>query len=155
MLFGAAWICAPAAAQTPASPVNEQTVVVEGASRVEAPTIRSYFSGTDQASVNRAVADLSATGMFSKVSAKIVGGQVVVTIVESSQIINRVAFEGNKTLKSEQLAVEIQSKARTGFDDAKAKGDVDRIRDAYKKVGRSATQVLHRSHGPQRKANAL
>jgi outer membrane protein insertion porin family len=139
LAWSAAWICAPAAAQ-----VSAQTVVVEGSSHTDAATIRSYFTGTDQASVNRAVADLSATGMFSKVSAKIVGGQVVVTIVESSQIINRVAFEGNKTLKSEQLAVEIQSKARTGFDDAKAKGDVDRIRDAYKKVGRSATQVAYR-----------
>jgi outer membrane protein insertion porin family len=144
LLFGAAWICAPAAAQTPASPVNEQTVVVEGASRVEAPTIRSYFSGTDQASVNRAVADLSATGMFSKVSAKIVSGQVVVTVVESAQIINRVAFEGGNKLKSDQLAVEIQSKARAGFDKAKADADIDRIKGAYKKIGLSAVQVSYR-----------
>ncbi|MFZ1963732.1 MAG: outer membrane protein assembly factor BamA [Roseiarcus sp.] len=144
LLFGAAWICAPAAAQTPASPVNEQTVVVEGASRVEAPTVRSYFSGTDQASVNRAVADLSATGMFSKVSAKIVGGQVVVTVVESAQIINRVAFEGSNKLKSDQLAVEIQSKARAGFDKAKADADIDRIKGAYKKIGLSAAQVSYR-----------
>ena len=144
LLFGAAWSCAPAAAQVPAAPVNEQTVVVEGASRVEAPTIRSYFSGTDQASVNRAVADLSATGMFSKVSAKIVDGQVVVTVVESAQIINRVAFEGGNKLKSDQLAVEIQSKARTGFDKAKADADIDRIKGAYKKIGLSAAQVSYR-----------
>jgi outer membrane protein insertion porin family len=144
LLFGAAWLCAPAAAQAVASPVNEQTVVVEGASRVEAPTIRSYFSGTDQASVNRAVADLSATGMFSKVSAKIVGGQVVVTVVESAQIINRVAFEGGSKLKSDQLAVEIQSKARAGFDKAKADADIDRIKGAYKKIGLSAAQVSYR-----------
>ena len=123
---------------------SEQTVVVEGASRVDADTIRSYFSGTDQASVNRAVADLSATGMFSKVSAKIVGGQVVVTVVESAQIINRVAFEGNNKLKSDQLAVEIQSKARAGFDEAKAQADVDRIKDAYKKIGRNAAKVSYR-----------
>ncbi len=123
---------------------HEQTIVVEGASRVEAATVRSYFSGTDQASVNRAVADLSATGMFSKVSAKIVDGQVVVTVVESAQIINRVAFEGGNKLKSDQLAVEIQSKARTGFDKAKADADIDRIKDAYKKIGRSAAQVSYR-----------
>ena len=136
---GAVWLGGPASAQ-----VNAQTVVVEGATHVDAATIRSYFSGTDQASVNRAVADLSATGMFSKVSAKIVDGQVVVAVVESAQIINRVAFEGNKTLKSDQLAVEIQTKARTGFDQAKAQADVDRIRDAYKKLGRNATKVTYR-----------
>jgi outer membrane protein insertion porin family len=144
LLFGAALSCAPAAAQIPAAPVNEQTVVVEGASRVEAPTIRSYFSGTDQASVNRAVADLSATGMFSKVSAKIVDGQVVVTVVESTQIINRVAFEGGNKLKSDQLAVEVQSKPRTGFDKAKADADIDRIKGAYKKIGLSAAEVSYR-----------
>ncbi|MGD1038684.1 MAG: POTRA domain-containing protein, partial [Roseiarcus sp.] len=139
LVSGALWSCAPAAAQ-----VSPQTVVVEGASRVDAATIRSYFSGTDQASVNRAVADLSATGMFSKVSAKIVDGQVVVTVVESTQIINRVAFEGGNKLKSDQLAVEIQSKPRTGFDKAKADADIDRIKGAYKKIGLSAAQVSYR-----------
>ncbi len=132
-------VCTPATAQ-----VSAQSVVVEGASRVDAATIRSYFAGTDQASVNRAVADLSATGMFSKVNAKIVGGQVIVSVVESSQIINRVAFEGSNKLRSDQLSVEIQSKARTGFDAAKADGDIQRIKDAYKKVGLSAAQVSYR-----------
>jgi outer membrane protein insertion porin family len=136
---GAVWLTGPAAAQ-----VNAQTVVVEGASHVDAATVRSYFSGTDQASVNRAVADLSATGMFSKVNAKIVNGQVVVTVAESAQIINRVAFEGNKLLKSDQLSVEVQSKARTGFDKAKADADVDRLKEAYKKTGRNATKVTYR-----------
>ena len=130
---------APASAQ-----VTPQNVIIEGSTHTDAATIRSYFTGTDQASVNRAVADLSATGMFSKVSAKIVGGQVIVTVVESSQIINRVAFEGNNKLKSDQLAVEVQSKGHTGFDAAKADADVERIKDAYKKIGRSATTVSYR-----------
>ena len=116
---GAAWQSAPALAQ-----VTPQNVVIEGSTHTDAATIRSYFTGTDQASVNRAVADLSATGMFSKVSAKIVDGQVIVTVAESSQIINRVAFEGNNTLKSDQLAVEVQEKGHTGFDAAKADADV-------------------------------
>ena len=87
LAFGAALQSAPAVAQ-----VTPQNVVIEGSTHTDAATIRSYFTGTDQASVNRAVADLSATGMFSKVSAQIVGGQVIVTVVESNQIINRVAF---------------------------------------------------------------
>ena len=136
---GAAWQSAPALAQ-----VTPQNVVVEGSTHTDAATIRSYFTGTDQASVNRAVADLSATGMFSKVSAKIVGGQVIVTVAESSQVINRVAFEGNNTLKSDQLAVEVQEKGHTGFDAAKADADVQRIKDAYKKIGRSEVQVSYR-----------
>jgi outer membrane protein insertion porin family len=136
---GAAWQSAPASAQ-----VTPQNVVIEGSTHTDAATIRSYFTGIDQASVNRAVADLSATGMFSKVSAKIVGGQVLVSVVESSQIINRVAFEGNNTLKSDQLSVEVQEKGHTGFDAAKADADVQRIKDAYKKIGRAEVQVSYR-----------
>jgi outer membrane protein insertion porin family len=137
--FGAVSQSGPALAQ-----VTPQNVVIEGSTHTDAATIRSYFTGTDQASVNRAVADLSATGMFSKVSAKIVGGQVVVTVAEASQIINRVAFEGNRTLKGDQLAVEVQEKGHTGFDPAKADADVQHIKDAYKKIGRSEVQVSYR-----------
>ena len=54
------------------------------------------------------------------------------------------AFEGNSKIKSDQLAVEVQSKARSGFDEAIAKGDVDRIKEAYKKIGRSAAKVTYR-----------
>jgi len=136
---GAAWQSAPALAQ-----VSPQNIVIEGSTHTDAGTIRSYFTGTDQASVNRAVADLSATGMFSKVSAKIVDGKVVVDVVESSQIINRVAFEGNRNLKSDQLSVEVQEKGHTGFDAAKADADVQRIKDAYKKIGHSEVQVSYR-----------
>ena len=82
--------------------------------------------------------------MFSKVSAKIVGGEVIVTVAENSQIINRVAFEGNNTLKSDQLGVEVQEKGHTGFDAAKADADVQRIKDAYKKIGRSEVGVSYR-----------
>jgi outer membrane protein insertion porin family len=126
------------------SAAYSQTIVVEGASRVDAATIRSYFGGTDQAHVNQAVADLSATGMFSKVTARIVGGQVIVTVVESKLIINRVAFEGNSKIKSDQLEVEVQSKPRTGYSETVATADVQRIKDAYKKFGRAAAQVTPR-----------
>ena len=135
-------VVAPMAqAQTQTANAN---VVVQGATRGDEDTIRSYFGGTDQASVNRAVDDLSATGMFSKVSAKIVGGQVIVSVVEAGQIINRVAFEGNNKLKGDQLSVEVQSKGHAAFSEATAKADVQRIQDAYKKIGRNATVVTYR-----------
>jgi len=111
LLFVAAAVgCGAALPAAPAwAHVTPQNVVIEGSTHTNAATIRSYFSGTDQASVNRAVADLSATGMFSKVSAKIVDGKVIVSVEEASQVINRVAFEGNNNLKGDQLAVEVQS----------------------------------------------
>ena len=119
-------------------------VIVNGASRGDVAEIKSYFNGTDQASVNRAVTDLSATGMFSKVSARIVGDTVVVNVVEGGQILNRVAFEGNSKLKGDQLAVEVQSKGYSAFSKAVADADVQRIKDAYKKVGRNDVTVTYR-----------
>jgi len=125
------------------SPVAAK-IIVNGATRGDADSIKSYFSGTDQASVNRAVSDISATGMFSKVSAKIVGDTVVVSVVEGSQIVNRVAFEGNSKLKGDQLGVEVQSKAYVAFNKDVADADVGRIREAYKKIGRNDITVTYR-----------
>ena len=125
------------------SPVANK-IIVNGASRGDVSEIKSYFNGTDQASVNRAVTDLSATGMFSKVSARIVGDTVVVNVVEGSQILNRVAFEGNSKLKGDQLAVEVQSKGYSAFNKAVADADVQRIKDAYKKIGRNDVTVTYR-----------
>jgi outer membrane protein insertion porin family len=139
LVLGAAGSVSPASAQ-----VTPNNVIIEGSTHTDSATIRSYFTGVDQASVNRGVADLSATGMFSKVSARIVDGKVIVTLIESSQVINRVAFEGNNKLTSDQLAVEVQSKGHTAFDAAKVDADVGRIRDAYKKIGRGATTVTYR-----------
>ncbi len=139
LVFGVAGVTSAAHAQVPA-----QAIVVEGAHRVDADTIRSYFGGTDQAHVNDAVKDLSATGMFSNVTARIVGGRVIVTVVESSVILNRVAFEGNSKIKGDQLAVEVQSKARAGFNETVAKADIDRIKEAYKKFGHAAAKVSYR-----------
>ncbi len=125
------------------SPVASK-IVVTGASRGDIDAVKGYFSGTDQASVNRAVSDLTATGMFTRVSARIVGDKVVVNVVEGSQIINRVAFEHNSKLKGDQLAVEVQSKGYSAFNKAVADADVARIKDAYKKIGRNEVTVTYR-----------
>jgi outer membrane protein insertion porin family len=125
------------------SPVANR-IIVNGANRGDVSEIKSYFTGTDQGSVNRAVTDLSSTGMFSKVSARIVGNTVVVNVVEGGQILNRVAFEGNSKLKGDQLGVEVQSKGYSAFSKAVADADVQRIKDAYKKVGRNDVTVTYR-----------
>ena len=75
-----------------------------------------YFTGTDQASVNRAVADLSATGMFSKgqrEDRRRQGRRHASPRAARSSIASR--SRATTTLKADQLAVEVQSKAHTGF----------------------------------------
>ena len=141
LIFGACAGHSPALAQTSSLSDN---IVVEGATHGDADTIKGYFSGTDQGSVNRGIADLNATGMFSKVSAKAADGKVYVSVVEAGQVINRVAFEGNSKVKSDQLAVEVQSKSRTAYNESTAKGDVDRLKEAYKKLGRSDVKIDYR-----------
>ena len=62
----------------------------------------------------------------------------------ASQIINRVAFEGNKQIETKQLEVEVQSKPHTAYNEATADADVGRIKDAYKKYGRNEAGVTKR-----------
>ena len=83
-----------------AAPANAQQIVVEGA-HVDPSTLKPYFSGTDPASIERGVDDLKATGLYSNVSARVENGRIVVSLAGGEQIINRVAFEGNKQIEFE------------------------------------------------------
>src|SRR5271166_1505061 len=126
-----------------ATPASAQQIVVQGAN-VDPSTLKPYFTGTDPASIQRGVDDLKATGVYSSVSAKLVDGKIVVALAGGSQIINRVAFEGNSKITKEQLAVEVQSKPREPYNEATAEGDVARIKEAYKKYGRNEAAVTKR-----------
>jgi outer membrane protein insertion porin family len=135
----AALVSAPATAQTLSS------ISVEGNRRVELETIRSYFkpdaSGRlDQASVDDALKALIETGLFQDVKINHVGGRLVVSVVENP-VINRIAFEGNKKVKDEQLTAEIQSKPRGTFSRPMVQSDVQRIVEIYRRSGRYDVRV--------------
>ncbi len=122
------------------SSVQAQTIVVEGNRRVEAETIRSYFrlgpgEQLDAAKIDSALKALYGTNLFQDVRINRAGGRVVVVVVENP-VINRVAFEGNKRAKDEQLASEIQSKPRGTFSRATVQSDVARIIELYQRSGR-------------------
>ena len=80
------------------APAFAQQIVVEGAT-VDPSALKPYFAGTDPASIQRGVDDLKATGIYSSVSAKVVGGKIVVSLAKKAEIINRVAFEGNRNIE--------------------------------------------------------
>jgi outer membrane protein insertion porin family len=122
------------------TPASAQQIVVQGAN-VDPATLKPYFSGTDPASIERGVEDLKATGIYSDVSAKLVDGKIVVNLSGGAQVINRVAFEGNKQIETKQLEVEVQSKPHTTYNEETAVGDIGRIKDAYKKYGRNEAKV--------------
>lgn len=125
-------------------PAFAETVLVEGNRRVDSETIASYFKGTDQASINKGVKDLYATGLFASVKVSRVGGRVVVSVVENI-VINRVVFEGNSKIKSETLAAAIQSKSRGPYSQAMVDADIERIKDLYRRAGRAAASVTART----------
>ena len=106
------------------APASAQQIIVEGA-HVDPSTLKPYFSGTDPASIERGVADLKATGIYSNVSARVENGKIVVTLAGGDQIINRVAFEGNRQIETKQLEVEVQSKPHTAYNEAVGSSRVD------------------------------
>ncbi|HVV40813.1 MAG TPA: outer membrane protein assembly factor BamA [Nitrobacter sp.] len=135
----AALLSSPAVAQTLSS------ISVEGNRRVELDTIRSYFKPDangrlDQASIDDALKALIETGLFQDVKINRVGGRIVVSVVENP-VINRVAFEGNKKIKDEQLSAEIQSKPRGTFSRPMVQSDTQRIVEIYRHAGRYDVRV--------------
>ena len=120
-------------------------IVVEGNRRVEADTIRSYFRAgpggrLDAAQIDQGLKGLYATGLFQDVRINQAGGRLVVTVVENP-VINRVEFEGNKKVKDEQLATEVQSKPRGTFSRPVVQADTQRIIEIYRRNGRFDVRV--------------
>lgn len=136
--------CGTAAVSIATSTVAEAQVVtsvdVVGNQRVDAETIRSYVKirrgeRADPARIDEALRTLYAIGLFEDVNIRMVGSRLVVSVKEA-QIINRVAFEGNRKVKDESLVNEVQSKPRGALSRATVQSDVQRIIEVYRRGGR-------------------
>lgn len=124
---------------------SAQAIEVQGNRRVEAETIRSYFRTApgerlDAAKIDEAYKSLYGTGLFQDVRINHTGGRIVVTVVENA-VLNRVAFEGNKKVKDDQLNGEVQSKPRGTLSRATVQADVQRIVEIYRRNGRFDVSV--------------
>ncbi len=137
---GAVFVSSSALAQT------VQSISVEGNRRVEVETIRSYFKPgpggrLDQGAIDDGLKALIETGLFQDVRInRGSGGQIIVSVVENP-VIGRIAFEGNKKIKDEQLTTEVQSKARGTFSRAMVQSDTLRIAEIYRRSGRYDVRV--------------
>jgi outer membrane protein insertion porin family len=123
-----------------------ETITVDGNRRVDAATVRSYFRASsdgryDEAARDAALKALVATDLFDKVTIERTQGGLVVHVVEA-KVLDRVAFEGNKKVKDTDLAAAVQSKARGSLQRATVQGDVNRIVEAYRRVGRGEVSVV-------------
>ncbi|MGY3445310.1 MULTISPECIES: outer membrane protein assembly factor BamA [unclassified Bradyrhizobium] len=141
-------VAATLAAVAVSAPAQAQTVdsiTVEGNRRVELETIRSYFhpgpgGRLGQAQIDDGLKALIETGLFQDVHIDQRGGRLVVVVVENP-VIGRVAFEGNKKIKDEQLTAEVQSKPRGTFSRPMVQSDALRIAEIYRRSGRYDVRV--------------
>ena len=148
LIMFAAPVAAPLAAMLVSAPAAAQgvsSIAVEGNRRVEVETIRSYFrpgpgGRLTQAEIDDGLKALIETGLFQDVRINQAGGRIVVVVVENP-VIGRVAFEGNKKVKDEQLSAEIQSKPRGTLSRPMVQSDAQRIAEIYRRSGRYDVSV--------------
>ena len=120
---------------------------VRGNSRMDAQTVASYltikpgqqFNNQD---IDDSIKALFGTGLFTDVSIYQSGNTLVVEVDESG-IVNQVFFEGNKRLKDEALSSIVQTSSRSTYSEDKVASDVDRIMEAYSRVGRKDATVSY------------
>ena len=123
-----------------------ETIDVEGNRRIDAETVRSYFHPSpdghyDAAALDDALKALVATNLFDNVKIDHAGGRLVVHLTEA-KVIDRVAFEGNKKIKDEQLKAVVESKPRGPLQRAMIQSDASRIAEAYRHAGRDDVRVV-------------
>lgn len=122
-----------------------QDIRIEGTQRIEPATVRSYMVlqpgdvfNADR--VDESLKALFATGLFADVTLGREGDTLVVRIVENP-IINRVVFEGNKRVKTEDLQAEVQLRPRLVFTRTRVQQDVQRMLEIYRRNGRFASRI--------------
>lgn len=124
-------------------------IEVRGNQRVDAETVRNVAQikagqNVSDADVDAAVTRLFGTGLFSDVRARQSGGSLIIE-VDENQIVGEVIFQGNNKIKNEQLAATVQTATREPYNASTAQADVDAIRAAYTRIGRSDAAVSVRT----------
>jgi outer membrane protein insertion porin family len=138
------------AATAPAAPAAQQRTIrsisVQGAQRLEAETVRSYAGLNpgdtyDAEKLDTAIKALYDTELFA--DAQIQGADTgnIVLVVRENPVINRIVLEGNKRIKDDKILPEIRLAPRQIFTRTKARSDVERIIELYKRQGRFAARV--------------
>jgi outer membrane protein insertion porin family len=137
----------PAVAPAEAPPVRQiRSLNIVGNERLEADTVRSYVDlrpgePYDRVSTDRALKDLFATELFADVQIRDDGDGNITIDVRENPVINRVLIEGAKRIKEDKIREEIKVAPRQIFTRSRARADVDRILELYRRGGRFAARV--------------
>lgn len=119
---------------------------VIGSERLEPETVLSYTELAagqpyDREVLDRALKDLFASELFADVRIRDDGDGNLTIEVRENPVINRVIIEGAKRVKEDKIREEIRVAPRQIFTRSRARADVARILELYRRSGRFAAQV--------------
>jgi len=128
-----------------ASETNIFEILVQGAKRIDPETIISFGQielgeKFDEVKLNEIIKNLFDTGLFADVELSLQDGLLTV-FVEENPLINRVVFEGNDRIDSDDLERELQLKPRQVLTRTKVQQDTQRLLDIYRVTGRFGVKV--------------
>ncbi|WP_114951202.1 outer membrane protein assembly factor BamA [Sphingosinicella terrae] len=123
-----------------------RTLIVSGNQRLEAETVLSYTAlrpgePYNNERLDQALRELLATELFADVQIRGVDTGDIVVEVRENPVINRIILEGNRRLKDDKIAPEIRLSPRQIFTRSRARADVARIIELYRRQGRYAARV--------------
>jgi outer membrane protein insertion porin family len=135
-------------AALPATPANSgivRSVTVRGTERLEPETVRSYLNLNigdryDRDRTDQALKALFASELFADATIRDDNGALIVEVKENP-VINRIIIEGAKRVKEDKIREEIRLAPRQIFTRSKARADVGRILELYRRSGRFAAAV--------------
>ena len=144
ILFLIMTVVPPAFAQSGQETIR--SIDIEGVQRVEEETVRSYLNiqpgdTMSEDNLDKALKSLFRTGLFADVMIERVDRGDLVVRVKENPIVNRIAFEGNEKIKDQELLAEISLSPRQVFTDTKARNDVTRLYQIYRRNGRFAADI--------------
>ncbi|MFV9875538.1 MAG: outer membrane protein assembly factor BamA [Rickettsiales endosymbiont of Dermacentor nuttalli] len=122
------------------------SIIIEGNQRVENGTILNYMvihkgDKFTYEAVDESLKSLFATGLFSDVSVRPSGNNIIVKVLENPTI-NQIAFDGNKKLKYDDLMKEIGLKSRMVYNKSLLQQDINHLVSVYHKMGRFAVSIV-------------
>lgn len=120
-------------------------IAIKGNQRIEQSAIETYLglkAGDDvgRAELDRGLKRLYDTGFFSDISLDFTAGTLNIEVEENPSI-NRVVFEGNDRIDTEDLEKEVSLKARSIYTRTKVQNDLKRLLDVYRRNGRYTAKI--------------
>ena len=136
----------PDAASLSEAPRVIRSISVSGNERLEPETVRTYTDlrpgeSYDRERLDRALKDLYAADLFADVQIRDDGQGNLTIQVRENPVINRIVVEGAKRIKEDKIREEIKLAPRQIFTRSKARADVGRILELYRRSGRFAASI--------------